>query len=167
VSTELVIPIANALRPRSSRDTCQVYGTPVEFLRAVKERFGKIGWDLAASAENNVAPEGCYFDEQDDALTKSWTGLTNDWLWLNPPFARNAEFAAKCHAESLKGAPILFLTPASVDSNWFADHVAPYAHSLWLGSRIQFVGAKDGYPKPLMLSVYRYGLTGNSRWRWK
>jgi len=169
--TEIIIDQSNPLRPRNKHETKQDYQTPPDFLEAVRKRFGALRWDLAANESNSVVKSAYlwkgYFDESDDSLQRCWHGIGDGFLWLNPPFNRCAELAAKCHEESLQGAKILFLTPASVDSNWYADHVQPFAHSLWLASRIKFIGAAGGYPKPLMLSVYAYGLTGKSRWEWK
>jgi hypothetical protein len=42
-----------AQKPSTSR---QDYRTPPEFLEAVAERFGRLSFDLAASASSSVAP---------------------------------------------------------------------------------------------------------------
>jgi phage N-6-adenine-methyltransferase len=152
-----------AQKPHTSEQT---YGTPREFLDAVEKRFGPILFDLAASASNCVFPD--FYDEKADALRQPWHSRphTGGWLWLNPPFGDIPRFAAKCVDEMKLGARILMLTPASVGSNWMHDIVAPHAHIIELGSRMKFVGAADGYPKDLALSVFHCGLTGRSWWKW-
>ncbi len=141
----------------------QDYSTPREFINAVELRFGKIGFDLAASESNAIVP--AYYDERRDALAQNWAALPA-LLWLNPPFARIESWAEKCAAEMRKGARILFLTPASVGANWFQDHVVPNAHVLELQPRISFDG-EHPFPKDLILGCFLHGLTGRSVWRWR
>ncbi len=143
----------------------QDYRTPREFLDAVEERFGPLDFDLAATAENTVVPEA-FFDERRDALSQSWH-LIGGLLWLNCPFGRIKPWARKCAIEARRGARILFLTPASVGSDWFADHVHRHAYVLALRPRIVFVGEENGFPKDLQLAVYDRGMTGFDTWKWK
>jgi len=142
----------------------QDYSTPKEFLDAVRARFGSIDADLAASAANAVSP--AFYDvAKEDSLTRAWNEL-GGWLWLNPPFNNIEPWAAKCAAESALGARILFLTPASVGSNWFQQWVYPSANVLMLNPRISFDG-KNAFPKDLILSVFSGGMRGMQPWRWK
>jgi hypothetical protein len=158
----MVMPVQKPARSR------QDYGTPQAFIDAVIGRFGPIAWDLAASAENNKAPGRNFIDEETDSLSIPWNELPGDgWLWLNPPFGMSRQFAEKCAYEAMFGARILMLTPASVGSEWFNDFVKECAHVIALRPRITFEGEKDPYPKDLILSVYAYGLTGFSTWRWR
>ena len=151
-----------AQKPGKSK---QDYGTPPEFLDAVRNRFGHLVWDLAASASNAVCPD--YTDRARNSLIQPWhTYPTGGWLWLNPEFDDIAPWAEKCAAEMRLGARILLLTPASTGANWLQNHVVPNAHIVELGTRMRFVGAKDLYPKDLFLSVFAYGLTGRSTWKW-
>ncbi len=59
------------------------------------------------------------------------------------------------------------LTPASIDSNWFARHVNRKAFVLGLNPRVTFEGCSAPYPKPLMVSVFGLGLSGFDTWRWR
>lgn len=142
----------------------QDYETPVDFITAVESRFGIINVDLAASKENTKGQ--IWIDEQRDSLTVDWSGLRGN-LWLNPPFSNIGPWANKCSEESKRGCKILFLTPASVGSNWFSQHVFGQAHILFLNGRITFVGADDPYPKDCMLSCFGLGTPGCEVWRWK
>jgi phage N-6-adenine-methyltransferase len=151
-----------AQKPAESK---QDYATPRPFIAACEQRFGVIEFDLAADESNTVVP-GAYFDQRRDSLVQDWAALGAGLLWLNPPFGDIASFAKKCAEESQRGAHILFLTPASVGSDWFQQYVVPHAHVLELSPRISFDG-KAPFPKDLILSVYMAGLTGRSFWRWK
>lgn len=141
--------------------------TPPEFIAAVEKRFGKIVFDLAASAENTKHPD--FFSKEQDSLKQEWHKIAPHagWLWLNPEFDDITVWATKCAAEMELGARIIILTPASVGANWYRDWVRPSAHSVFLGNRIQFVGSDHGYPKDLMCSIYMSGVTGDSFWKWK
>lgn len=158
----------------------QDYGTPRDFLDAVEARFGRIHWDLAATkatsaATINLPDEHRYFgpDREEpnyrDALApdRSWDIFPSSVYWLNPPFAEVAPWAAKCAAHRDRPAWTLFLTPASIGANWFAEHVNGKAMVLGLSPRMTFVGTSDPYPKDLILSVYGYGLHGFDTWRWR
>lgn len=152
----------------------QEVGTPYEFLAAVQNRFGAIVWDLAADASNHVVDDwsGPGSVKQPDSLAGAWWALPPGLLWLNPPYANIADWAAKCararaegHGNS-KTHRIALLVPASVGTNWFADHVAEKALVLFLRPRLTFVGHRDPYPKDLMLAVYGER-PGYECWRWR
>ncbi len=142
----------------------QDYATPWSLIHACEKRFGIIGMDLAASDENKKA--GMYFDIGQNSLTRDWWPFDETVCWLNPPFSNIAPWAEKCYQESQKGARILLLTPASVGSNWFRDHIHNKALVLALNGRIKFVGAKDPYPKDCMISAYNFDSIGFDVWSW-
>lgn len=154
----------------------QDYRTPKVFLDALEVRFGKIDVDLAATHENKVAPVCLTLAE--DSLAYCWTSSWADKnLFLNPPFADIAPWAAKCAEEGprMKRGRIFLLTPASIGSDWFARNVFGQAMVLGLSPRIPFdgtpinpkTGRPDGYPKDLMISVYGPELHGFGCWRWR
>jgi len=179
-SAELLTDSADAA-PREPRQkpgrSKQDYATPADFIEAVVGRFGPIAFDLSAHAENTKA-EAYYGPGSllaEDSLTQDWTLLEGN-LWLNPEFGDIAPWAAKCAAswaavEAFAGRRnrhnfrILLLTPASVGSNWFADHVHRKAHIIGLSPRMSFDGVAP-YPKDLMLSCYGEP-PGFDTWRWK
>lgn len=142
----------------------QDYETPADFMEEVVRRFGDISWDLAASESNAKAK--VFFSEKSNSLAQPWRMLAGN-LWLNPPFADIEPWAAKCAESVSRNNRILFLVPASVGSVWYQKWVEPYAYVLALNPRLKFVGAKDAYPKDLILAVYNAGLTGFKTWRWK
>lgn len=162
-------------KPGRSR---QDYETPRELFSAVERRFGPFVFDLAASSRNSKCNE--YYNSRVDSLKQDWSQLRGN-LWLNPPFANIDPWAAKCklsrinlavleHKAGQYQSPaatcIFLLTPASVGSNWFMEHVWGHALVLALNPRLTFVGETAPYPKDCILSVY--GMTpGFEIWRWK
>ncbi len=159
-----------AQRPHASEQTVC---TPREFLDAVERRFGSLCWDLAANKENSVVPGRYYGPDHEsevsrDALVPGLSWVFGSQLsWLNPPFNRIADFSAKAEYESGFGARIAMLVPASVGSNWFAEHVHGKAYVLALSPRLTFSGHAHPYPKDLMLCVYGMGMRGFDVWRWR
>jgi phage N-6-adenine-methyltransferase len=145
----------------------QDYGTPREFLDAVEKRFGTISWDLAAHADNKKALRwyGPGSHDGEDSFAASWV-LPGRLLWLNPPFANIAPWAAKCAAHA-KVSEITMLVPASVGSNWFRDHVAGVADTYLLNGRMSFDG-QNLFPKDCLLAHYSPRATGAIFvWDWK
>lgn len=157
----------------------QTYGTPMELIRAVEARWGRLGFDLAASEENHKAPY--WYAERHNSLAQDWSERAAfqrsrnelDLMWLNPPFANIAPWAEKCKLESQQGARIIFLVPASVGAEWFAAHVEGHARVVALRPRLTFEGCKDPYPKDCMLCLYgkvdaqTSFMPGFETWRWK
>lgn len=154
----------------------QVVGTPRDLLDAVEARFGKMTFDLAATAENSVVGGGGFkhyglgSEIAADALLQDWSRLKGN-LWLNPPYANIKEWAEKCRHTSLgvsvkPRGQIFLLIPASVGSNWWAQYVDRRAAVFFLSPRITFVNHATPYPKDVCLCIYgasqRYEC-----WRWK
>lgn len=143
----------------------QDYATPPECLAWFEGLYGRIVADLAAHADNAVAD--LYFDEAADSLAQDWAALVaelgpSEWLWLNPPFARIAPWAAKC-AASVARKPggftdrgIALLVPASVGANWWAEHVDGKADVKFLRPRMSFDGIGP-FPKDIALCFYHAG----------
>lgn len=152
-----------AQRPGLSR---QDYGTPREFIVAVKRRLKISSFvvDLAADALNAKAFR--FYSKEQDALTKDWRQFAGaGWCWLNPPFGHIDPWAEKCAASSPTN--IAFLVPASVGADWYRDHVDRKARVLALNGRLSFDG-KDPYPKDCVLALYGAGIVpGFEVWNWR
>lgn len=142
----------------------QDYATPEDFRLAVAKRFGHPAFDLAASFENRFSLRD-FYSEGDNSLIQHWHKLKGI-LWLNPPFGNIEPWAKKCREESLKGAHILFLVPASVGSEWFRLHVHDKATVYFLNPRLSFDG-KNSFPKDCLLGAYGMVGVGYDVWRWK
>jgi phage N-6-adenine-methyltransferase len=152
----------------------QDYGTPWEFIRAVERRFGDLHVDLAAREDNAKAP--LFITPEENSLKVPWDARYSSVLgsgvlgWLNPPFADIDPWAEKCLLETSNSETnfrVIMLTPASVGSCWFAEHVHRKAQVLALSPRLTFEGTKDPYPKDCMLSLFGFGASDFDVWRWK
>jgi phage N-6-adenine-methyltransferase len=150
----------------------QDYGTPIALIDAVEARWDALRWDLAATDANAKASE--YYSPKDDALSPHthWTfDIGREGIaWLNPPFGDIAPWARKCAAESAMGLRIIMLVPASIGSEWFAEHCEGRVAVIGLRPRLTFGGCKDPYPKDCCLLLWgplREGLPLLSTWRWK
>lgn len=150
----------------------QDFETPNDFMAAVVKRFGTIDTDLAASPANAKAQH--FVTKEDNSLTRPWYRMAG-LCWLNPPFENITPWAQKCAASSCEycqdgrlhaGAKILFLTPASVGSNWFSSFVHGKALVLALNGRLTFKGCPTPYPKDCILSCYGF-TPGFEVWKWK
>lgn len=144
-----------AQKPGRSR---QDFRTPPEFLEAVREKWHieDFDIDLAASKENAVCRH--YFTEEQDALKQCWK-VGYGVNWCNPPFANIEPWVRRGWQQSTmlsrpNCAHTLLLLPAGVGSNWFRDWVEHKAVCWFLNGRLTFVGAKDPYPKDLILVEY-------------
>jgi phage N-6-adenine-methyltransferase len=153
----------------------QDYATPRDFLDAVKLKFGvkTWAWDLAATRDNSVCGYPNYYGpdrtpvECRDSLSCDWTKLRGD-LWLNPPYADIEPWAEKCATSTVYSFKpprrIFLLVPASVGSNWWADHVHGKALVVFPRPRLSFDG-KAPYPKDTSLIVFGEK-PGYELWRW-
>jgi hypothetical protein len=118
-------------------------------------RDKKTGMRIYQVRTPNVDPDAVALD----SLKQDWHKIlapdipVRPLLFLNPPFADIAPWAAKCAAEARLGAEILFLVPASVGSEWFAEHVWKHACVYLLRGRLCFDG-KDPYPKDCLAAHY-------------
>ena len=151
----------------------QVVATPPEFLQAVRNRLciADFDFDLAADESNSVilVPRGekKFYDEADDALIQPWN-LGSGWNWCNPPYADIEPWVSKATSESMQGAQIAMLVPASVGANWWRAFAEPSAYVSYLNGRLKFVGHKNYYPKDLALLLYTpWGFTGHEIWNWR
>ena len=151
----------------------QDYETPDDFLTAVKRRLGikDFAFDFAATAHNNKAKRGRFWDAEDDSLWKEpheWVDACDDcWGWLNPPYTNIGPWTLACAQAKIEGARIAMLVPAGVGSNWFRDYVYGDARVLFLNGRLTFVGSTDCYPKDCLLLLWDSDLEdGFEIWSW-
>lgn len=147
--------------------------TPRSFLDAVESRFGKIGFDLAANASNKVVDDNAFFDPKYlSALDVDWQNLFAKTYamvcWLNPPYGDIGPWVKKC-AEDMKHRQglTLVLIPVAPDTIYYRKYIEGQCLEIPLSPRLKFVGHKSGFPKPLMLLVYGFGLSGKQNtWVW-
>ena len=177
--------IPRAMPTQKPGKSVQIVVTPWNFIDAVEKRWGLIRFDLAAdrgnlrvrtntSAHAHLGP-GSKIAE--DAFSITWARVVPPVnSWLNPPFGDICPWAMHCSSTVNDllhpwGGTIFFLVPASVGSNWWAEHVHRKAAVKFLRPRLVFEGHTQSYPKDLALCIYTRvqskGLTpGYECWRW-
>lgn len=169
-------------------DSVQDVGTCPVFFKVANREFSFVA-DLAANETNHkcavwfgktmATEEGPAATEtQGGSLDVAWHRLAG-WLWLNPPYKDITPWVIKCQEEAALGAKIAMLVPASVDTDWFEDHVWGRAEIRFLKGRLVFdyIHAKgpnigkqntDPYPKPLMLIIFERGRFPTAGpWAWR
>jgi hypothetical protein len=157
---------ATKQKPKRSK---QDFGTPPEFLSAIQNHFGPIAIDLAARADNAVAP---YFvTPEADTFSVDWktlipTASRGYVAYINPEFGDLRKPAAKCETVRDLNRWTLMLCPASMGSKWWVDHVLGKCMAFGI-PRLKFVGADTLYPKDLALLAYGFGVSGSGYWDWR
>jgi len=155
-----------ATKPRDKNKTDQEVGTDPALFSALHNHFG-FTVDLACTAANALCVRS--ITKEDDSLSVKWSKLGGP-LWLNPPFNKIEPWAKKCYLESLDGAKIVMLTPASVGSRWYRKYCYKKSWTRFLsgkGYRLKFVGHKHNYPKDLMISIFDGLNFGIDIWPWR
>lgn len=134
----------------TGKDSKQDVGTPRDFLDAVEKRWGKISFDLAASADNAVVPN--YFDKEADSLKQDWSQL-NGLLWLNPEFIKIEPWVQKAAGTEFQDT-FLCLAPGAFRTEWWRRWCKNQCHTILLEGYFYFVGHTLGFPKDLHLLEY-------------
>lgn len=157
-----VVRTMPAQKPGKSK---QDYMTPDDFMTAIAAKFGVPEIDLAATASNARCPR--FISPEEDSFKQDWDRLGCELGFLNPPFGDIRPWAKKC--VSTTTLRILFLVPASVGSNWWADHVDGESRVYFLRPRLSFDG-KNPYPKDCALIEYNSDISDAPSyecWNWK
>ncbi len=146
--------------------TNQVVRTPKLFLDAVVRRFGPIDVDLAANAENAVAPRwlGPGSPLAENSLVVPWAQFNRGGLgFCNPPFKVIAPWAAQHAKARLAGMRTALLVPASICTSWYRELVAPHSYVFELFPRVFPVEIRD-----CLLCLYEpAGYKGRETWEWR
>lgn len=132
--------------------------TPPEFFAELNKEFN-FTLDAAALKSSAVVPN--YFGPDHellwrrDALQVEWTGATDGWIFLNPPYGRAIKaFMRKAHEEVGKGARVVALVPARTDTVWWHSYVIQY-EVRFIKGRLKFGGSKQGAPFPSAVVVMK------------
>jgi site-specific DNA-methyltransferase (adenine-specific) len=127
--------------------------TPDELFKKLNDEF-HFTLDVCANKSNHKCER--YFTEQDDALLQEWHGV----CWMNPPYGRSIKYwMKKAYQESQRGATVVCLVFARVDTAWFHEWVYGKAEIRFLRGRVRFKGAKSSAPFPSMIVIYKQKLT--------
>jgi hypothetical protein len=169
-------------RISTGKNSKQDYKTPKEFVKAVEKRFGPITLDLAARDYNKVCdrylapctgPEGPLpYDDNAygiDSFDYNWAdiyGRLGGLFYLNCEFGSIDKWAARCLAESAKGAVITLLIPYGT-TKAFRKQVLKHADLYLLEGRLQFIPG-ESFPKDCLIAHYYPGSGGHlCFWDWK
>lgn len=141
------------LRPLASRSVhfssaSAEWSTPQALFDELDRIFGGFTLDPCATAENAKCPR--FFSREDDGLNQAWSGK----VFMNPPYGREiGQWVKKAWAESLKGALVVCLLPARVDTRWWHDYaIKGQVH--FLRGRLKFGGCPNSAPFPSALVIF-------------
>lgn len=133
------------------------WGTPQFLFDALNKEFN---FTLDACADERNAKLQNYFDEQTNALSKTWSGR----VWMNPPYGRGIgnwvrhawEQVDKGHAEL-----VVALVPMRSETKWFHDCAMKAQEFRLLNKRltfempdnsgVQIVGHNAPFPSVLLI----------------
>ena len=143
------------------------WGTP-QWLFDSLDRLFHFTLDLCATPENAKCKK--YFTKQQDALRQD---LGKHVVFANVPYGRGVgKWVRKCYEASLKGALVVLVIPARMDTGWYHDYVKGKAEEFPLKGRVAFEpppGKKqNSAPFPTMIVVYgrrKQDATGQSHKR--
>jgi phage N-6-adenine-methyltransferase len=131
----------------------QEWETPLSLFKKLDDEF-HFNFDLAADNENKKCEN--FFNENDNALDKSWSGV----CWLNPPYG-NAEYKLenwikKAFEETKHNdCVVVMLVPARTNTRWWHNYCMKSAEIKFICGRPKFGDAKHGLPQPLAVVVFK------------
>lgn len=129
-----------------SRETPE-WETPQDLFDVLDAEFG---FDLDVCATPQVAKCARYFTPADDGLAQEWSGV----CWMNPPYGDEIpRWVAKAADAGRRGATVVCLVPARVDTGWWWDHCR-YGEVRFLRGRLRFGGAQTGAPFPSAVVIF-------------
>lgn len=125
------------------------WGTPDYVFDKLDEEF-KFTCDVCASDDNTKCDS--YYTEEDDCLTKDWSGT----CWMNPPYGRMLpKFIQKAYEQSLRGVTTVCLIPSRTDTKYWHNYCMKADEIRLVKGRITFVGAPASAPFPSAIIIFR------------
>lgn len=113
---------------------------------------GEFGFTLDAAANTANAKCSRFFTPDDDGLSEDWGTET---VWPNPPYGPALPaWMAKAYEASTRGATVVCLVPARVDTRWWHEYAERGEHRFIRG-RVKFVGATWTAPFPCAIVIFR------------
>lgn len=137
---------ANKLKPESPRDCWRTPRWVVD--AAASYCGGPFGLDIAADADNTVAP--LFYSLANDALSAGAWSSPNGRTWCNPPFSRLGAFVSRCLAEVEAGHldAIGLLTLADVSTAYWRALERAHGQDGVVAYRLPIVGRWSCEPPP-------------------
>lgn len=127
------------------------WSTPQDFFDKLNWRFGPFTLDPCASPVNTKCSK--FFTEDDDGLTKDWSGHT---LFINPPYGRGIDkWIEKGYRESLKNhTKVVMLIPARTDTKYWHKYVMLASELYFVKGRLKFGDSPNSAPFPSAVVVF-------------
>jgi phage N-6-adenine-methyltransferase len=133
--------IERATNVHFSSVTCE-WPTPQALFDELSVVFGGFTLDPCATPQNAKCPR--FFTAAEDGLRQPWTGR----VFMNPPYGRQIDkWVKKAWEESQKGALVVCLLPARVDTRWWHDYVR-HGYVYFIRGRVKFGDASNCAPFP-------------------
>ena len=158
------------MRERTVNIDKRKYETPRSLYDRLNNAFGP--FTLDPCAEPSTAKCEIFFTEEDNGLLQNWGGRK---VFMNPPFGRHEsackpnckkktcvtrghhidkdipgteEWVAKAWVESMKGATVVGIVPASLSSSWWHDYVMKATTLIIVEGRVSYIfeGEPTGHP---------------------
>jgi phage N-6-adenine-methyltransferase len=132
--------------------------TPHDLFDKLDEEFS---FELDVCALDSSAKCPTYFTPETDGLSKNWKKFR---CWMNPPYGDViGDWMRKASEEAAKGAIVVCLVPARVDTAWWWDYCL-FGEIRFLRGRLRFGGSSTGAPFPSAIVVLGPGYTPKVRW---
>lgn len=123
------------------------WGTPQGLFDALN---GEFGFTVDVCATKELAKCKRFFSPEQDGLAQTWTGV----CWMNPPYGSEiAAWIEKAADAADRGATVVCLVPARVDTAWWWDYVS-FAEVRFLRGRLKFGNAETSAPFPSAVVVF-------------
>jgi phage N-6-adenine-methyltransferase len=134
------------------------WATPQDLFDELDAEF-KFELDVCALDSSAKCPT--YFTPETDGLNQDWKNFT---CWMNPPYGDAiGEWMAKAADAAGKGATVVCLVPARVDTGWWWDYCL-FGEIRFLRGRLKFGGSKTGAPFPSALVIFGEGFPPRVKW---
>lgn len=132
------------------RSDCDDWATPQPLFNILDGEFD-FHLDAYASWKNKKCK--AYFNKRQDGLKRDWSMYKS--VFVNPPYSMIAAWVEKCYRESLKGAVVVLLIPARVDTNYFHEFIFPFASEIrFIHGRLKFNDHKNPATFPSVVVVF-------------
>jgi phage N-6-adenine-methyltransferase len=134
------------------RDEADNAATPWRIVRALEVEFGPFDLDPCATAATAKAPR--FFGVDVDGIRQEWAGR----VFCNPPYSQKVRWLVKAYASARRGALVVCLLPARIESAWYREHVLGKAEVRMIPDRINFEGPGGRVVRPrdgCMVAIFR------------
>jgi phage N-6-adenine-methyltransferase len=136
------------------------WATPQALFDQLSWIFGGFTLDPCATPENAKCAR--FFTREQDGLRQDW-GMEK--VFVNPPYGREiGGWVKKAFESSLKGALVVCLLPARVDTKWWQDYCR-FGHVHFLRGRLRFGNSVNSAPFPSAIVTFGkfFTLQGRSK----